>query len=224
MARRIGGAGGGSDPGGGISGGVLAIAVAGALALGGVGAGGLTGGTAVTGESPGGPDLSVRNAEGRKSARKGDSRQAWERMGMRELRKVAKQDLTCVEHSRGRVREYFLRAPCTSLDRIVFAVGDGHGDSMFVSVEWVGFRTKTQAAEFKKVEDAPDSGDIVPLGGSLLTMADVHFSGNHYKSRLDGKTVVIAETETAVGQFGDTVLDTVADVAVYLPDVEHAKR
>jgi hypothetical protein len=226
MGRRIGGAGGGSDPGGGISGPVVVAAVAGVVALGGAGVAGLEGDAASTGagESLSGQNLSTRKAEGQKSARKGNSRQAWERMGMRELKKFAKQDLTCVAYSHGQVREFFLHTPCTSLDRIVFAIEDGHGNSLLVSVEWVGFRTKTQATAFKKVEDTPDSGDITPLGGSLLATADVHFSGNHYKSRLDGKTMVIAETETAAGKFSNTVLDAVADVAVYLPDIEHAKR
>lgn len=172
----------------------------------------------------GGPDLSVRRAEGQKSARRGDSKQAWERMGMRELKKAVKQDLSCVARSHGQVREFFVRTPCASLDRIVFAVSDGRGSSMLVSVAWVGFHTKAQAAEFRKVEDTPNSGDVTPLGGSLLSLADVRFSGNHYRSRPDGKTVVIAETETASGQFGNATLDAVADVAVYLPDVEHAKR
>lgn len=226
MGRRIGGAGGGSDPGG-ISGSVVAVAVAGLLAVGGVGAAGLGGATASSGgaaESLTGPNLSARKADGQKSARKGEAKQTWQKMGMRELKKTVKQDLTCLEHSHGKVREFFLRTPCTSLDRILFAVGDGQGNTMLVSVVWVGFRTKAQAAEFKRVEDISGSGDITPLGAPLLGMADIRFTANHYKARPDGKTIVIAETETATGHFDNEVLDAVADVAVFLPDVEHAKR
>ncbi|MFL6145136.1 MAG: hypothetical protein ACJ72N_25130 [Labedaea sp.] len=226
MGRRIGGAGGGSDKGG-VSGAAVVVAVAGVLAVGGAGFAGLEGATVSSGgaaESLTGPNLAVRKAEGQKSARKGEAKQAWQKMGMRELKKTVKQDISCLAHSHGKVREFFLRTPCTSLDRILLAVGDGQGNTMLVSVVWVGFRTKTQAADFKRVEDVPGSGDITPLGASLLTMTEIRFTGNHYKPRLDGKTLVIAETETATGHFGEDVLDAVADVAVYLPDVERAKR
>jgi hypothetical protein len=113
------------------------------------------------------------------------------------------------------VREFFVRAPCTSLDRMLFGDGDGNGVVVFVA--WVGFRTSGHAQEFKRLDDVYGSGNITPLGGALLDMADIHFTGQHYRSRADGKTIVIAEAEPGAGHLSDELLDAVADVAAELP-------
>ena len=42
-------------------------------------------------------------------------------------------------------------------------------------------------------------------------------TAEHYQSRLDGRSVVVAEAETATGQVDAATLDAVADVASYLP-------
>jgi hypothetical protein len=68
MGRRIGGAGGGSDPGG-ISGAAVAVAVAGVIAVGGAGTAGLEGAAAGSSESLTGPNLTPRKTEDQKSAR-----------------------------------------------------------------------------------------------------------------------------------------------------------
>jgi hypothetical protein len=51
---------------------------------------------------------------------------------------------------------------------------------------WVGFRTKADAAAFERVERVQNRGDITPLGGALLGLAHVHFTGHHYHSRPNG--------------------------------------
>jgi hypothetical protein len=136
---------------------------------------------------------------------------------MRTLKKTFKRDLKCVAASTDRVREFFLRTPCTSLDRILFAVGDGKGNSAVISVAWVGFRNRSDADAFERVETIQGSGDITPLAGALLNLADVRFTGHHYQPRRDGTTMVIAETESAAGYVGSDVLDALAEVAVWLP-------
>lgn len=85
-----------------------AVVAAGVLAVGlstGVGSGGLTlGGSgavpevgvgsqrAVRGAGSGGsPQLKARKSEGQKSARKGDADAAWQRLGMRQLKRTARQ-------------------------------------------------------------------------------------------------------------------------------------
>jgi hypothetical protein len=138
-------------------------------------------------------------------------------MGMRGVRKQVKQDLTCIANSFGQVREFFLRTPCTSLDRVLFAVDDGHGDLIVVSVAWVAFRTRGDARRFKDLDDTYGTGNVSPMGGALLGLADVRFTGQHYRSRRAGTTVVIAEAEPADGAQEDAVLDAVAEVAVLLP-------
>jgi hypothetical protein len=51
----------------------------------------------------------------------------------------------------------------------------------------------------------------------LLGVADVRFTGRYYDSRSVGGMVVIAETEPLSGAPGAEVLESVARVAVYLP-------
>lgn len=56
-----------------------------------------------------------------------------------------------------------------------------------------------------------------PLGGTLLGMADIRFTGQHYHSRSDRNTVVVAEAEPVSGQLTDETLDAFADIVVLLP-------
>ncbi|SFR20029.1 hypothetical protein SAMN04488564_10592 [Lentzea waywayandensis] len=217
MARRIGGAGGGSDPGAGKAG---AVVVAGVLAMSvAAGTGGLSvgGGASTVAVDSAGVNLTKARSEGKKSARKGDADGAWRQMNMRTLKRTAKPALECVSHSFGQVRDHFVRNPCKSLDRTLFAVGDDRGNVAVVSVAWVGFRNRREAGEFKKLIDVHGTGDVSPLATPLLDLADVRFTGLHYQSRSDGSTIVIAETESASGQVSGETLDAIADVASWLP-------
>lgn len=114
MGRRIGGAGGGSDPGS-SKGTLVAIVLAGSVAAagGGLSFGGSTAGGAA--DSVAGQSFNAKKADAKKSAQKGDADAAWRRMGMRTLKRRPKQDLTCVANSFGHVRQFFLHAPCRSL-------------------------------------------------------------------------------------------------------------
>jgi len=221
MDRRIGGAGGGSDPGSGKGGGFVVAAV---LTVAVAAAGGGVGGTSVVGSSAGqavgttsGKSISAQKVEAKKAARRGDADEAWRRLGMRTLKKAVKQDLECVANSFGQVREFFARTPCKSLDRVLFGLGDDQGNSVVVSVAWVGFYTRGDARDFKRLDDVHGTGNVTPLASALLGLADISFTGHHYESRPDGKTTIIAEAEPATGQISDEVLDAVADVAVLLP-------
>ncbi|MFD4670678.1 hypothetical protein ACFWNN_13135 [Lentzea sp. NPDC058450] len=211
MARRIGGAGGGSDPG--SKAGV--VVVAGALALSVAAGGGLSGGGAAI-ESTG-VNLAKARSDGKKSARNGDVDGAWRQLNMRTLRRTAKPALECVSHSHGQVRDHLARNPCKSLDRTLFAVGDDNNNVAVVSVAWVGFKNRSDAAAFKKLIDVHGTGDVIPLATPLLDMADISFSGLHYASRSDGTTIVIAETEPASGRVSGETLDAIADIASWLP-------
>ncbi|MGW6448678.1 hypothetical protein [Lentzea sp. NPDC055074] len=214
MARRIGGAGGGSDKGAGTAGavvaaGVLAMSLTGGLSVG--------GGASTTAVDSAGVNLGKARSEGKKSARNSDADGAWRQLNMRTLKRTAKPALECVSHSFGQVRDHFVRNPCKSLDRTLFAVGDDQGNVAVVSVAWVGFPNRRDAGEFKKLIDVHGTGDVSPLGAPLLGLADVRFTGLHYQSRTDGSTIVIAETESASGKVSGETLDAMADVASWLP-------
>jgi hypothetical protein len=165
-----------------------------------------------------GRDLGTRREEGRKSAQRGKSDEAWSRMKFKELKRKVEHRAECVTAASGKVREFLTRTPCTSLDGILLAVGDGHGNAAMVSVVRIGFRTAAKAKSFEKVEAVQGSGDIRPLPvQAVLGLAGVSFTGHHYQPRQDKTAMVIAETDTATGHIDNAVLDALADIASYLP-------
>ncbi|SDM82531.1 hypothetical protein [Allokutzneria albata] len=176
-------------------------------------------GAAQAGSSPS-LQLRARKSEGQKAARRGDAAGAWQRMGLRQLRRTARQQAECVTASYGQVREFFARHRCKSLDRMLFPVADKTGNIAVVSVVWVGLVNSNDARKFQTLMDEHGTGDITPLGARLLDLANVTFTGLRYGSDRDGNTVTIAEAENAAGsRFDHDTLDAIAEVAAYLPRV-----
>jgi hypothetical protein len=197
----------------------------GAAGLGGLGGTGGASASSIAGnladdvaDSLPGRDLKTRKAEGRKSAQRGRSDEAWSRMKFKELRRKVEHRLECLASSTGQVRTFLTRTPCTSLQGILLAVGDGRGNAAVVSVVRIGFRTGAQADAFQKVEDVGGSGDIRPWNvAAFLNLADAHLTANHYHLRDDKTAKVIAEADTVSGHIDNDVLDALADIASYLP-------
>ncbi|MFB9908488.1 hypothetical protein [Allokutzneria oryzae] len=164
--------------------------------------------------------LRARKSEGQKAARRGDADAAWQRMGLRQLRRATGQQIECVAVSYGRVREFFTRHRCASLDRMLFAVADKTGNTAVVSVVWVRMARTSDARKFRTLMDEHGTGDITPLGARLLDLANVTFTGLRYGSDRDGRSVTIAEAENAAGgRFDHDTLDAIAEVAAHLPRV-----
>ncbi|WP_156755891.1 hypothetical protein [Actinokineospora pegani] len=209
--------------------GVTAVAAfaggGGAAGLGGAGAGAGAGAPAAAevgvgsvrlGGSSG--QLRARKSEGQKAARRGEVEGAWQRMGLRQVKRIAKQQAECVAASFGQVRQFFTTHRCTHLDRVLFAVADGEGNTAVVSVAWVGLTDAREAREFDGLMETHGSGDITPLGGALLELGHVEFTGLRYGSDRDGAAVTVAEAENAPGaRFDHDTLDAIAEVAAYLP-------
>ncbi|MEU0531273.1 hypothetical protein [Amycolatopsis tolypomycina] len=204
---------------------VAAVGGGGALSFGGAGA---ASGGVVADALPGnladdvvdslpGRSLEARKAEGKKSARRGKTDETFSRFKLKKLKQAAKHELECLINSTGKVREYLAEHRCTSLHQELYAVGDGRGNAAVISIARVGFPSKGDAEGCEKVEKVQGSGDITPLGGALLGLTHLKFSGHHYQSRIDGKTMVVAETETATGHVDAATLDALADVSVWLP-------
>ncbi|WP_239154375.1 hypothetical protein [Amycolatopsis sp. FDAARGOS 1241] len=164
-----------------------------------------------------GRSLRVRKSESQESARRGKRDQALSKLKLKNLRKTVRQEVNCLLATTGKVRNYVAEHRCTSLGRGLYAVGDGHGNAAIISVARMGFPTKSHAAGCERVEKVQGSGDITPLGGELLGLAGVHFTGLHFDSRLDGATMVVAEAETATGHMDNEMLDTLAEVFVWFP-------
>ncbi|HYS35982.1 MAG TPA: hypothetical protein VEO01_10145 [Pseudonocardiaceae bacterium] len=161
--------------------------------------------------------VDAETASSRQAAAKGDETGAWQRMGLKELKKPIKRELRCAVQSFGQVQQFFLRHPCDKLDQLLFVVGDAQGDTIVGTVMWVKMPSKSAAAEFRRVEDTYGSGDVTPLGTEVLELGGVRFTGKHYKSRPDGSLVVVAETEPVRGRPSNTLLKEVATVADVLP-------
>ncbi|PSL51860.1 hypothetical protein B0I31_11754 [Saccharothrix carnea] len=205
----------------GKKGGAGTVVAAGVLVLGLVGSAGAAGGGGVFGPSASGSagssGVAARKLDGQKAAKRGDRDGAWQRLGMRRLDDRWQRQVECLSASHGEVREFFAHTPCTSLDRVVIAVGDGAGNNAVVSVAWVGFRNTRDLRAFKRIEDRHGSGDIYPLGASLLGLADITFTGDNYGTDVDGTTITVAEAEPAAGHVDRETLDALAEVAAYLP-------
>ncbi|MFJ7214211.1 hypothetical protein [Amycolatopsis sp. NPDC098790] len=203
----------------------LAVAGGGAGVLGGAAGGGGAASEALAGNTAGdvvdslpGRSLKTRRAEARESAKRGKADEAWSRLKLKELKRVARPEGDCLAAATDRVRDFLVKTPCTSLDRMLLAVGDGHGNAAVISVVRVGFRSAKQAAAFEEVEAVHGSGDVRPLEiAAVLGVAGVRMTGLHYRSRPDGRAMVVAEADTATGHLGGDTLDALADVAAHLP-------
>lgn len=202
------------------AGGGLSLGFGGGLGVGAAGEG-IAGNLAGDGtDSLSGRDLATRRSEGRKSAQRGKTSETWSRLGVKELKRVVRQEIKqakCAAAATGKVREFLARTPCTSLQRVLWALGDGHGNAAIVSVAWVGFRTRADAEAFERVERVQGSGDIEPLGGALLELKDISFTGHHFGAHRERSIMAIAEVETAAGHLDVATLDTIADVSAWLP-------
>lgn len=221
--------GGGKKKGGGV-----AVAAAAAVAIATGSSGAAVGGLAGSGTSAGsvfadnvaadvvdglpGRTLSQRTAKARESAKKGNRKESWSRMKMKELRHRFEHEAECLSAATGRVREFLAHTPCTSLDRMLLAVGDGHGNAAVVSVVRVGFKSAGQRNSFQEVETVQGSGDVRPLEISLaLGIAGVSFTGLNYRDRRDKNALVVAEADTAAGHLDGPTLKALADVARFMP-------
>lgn len=206
---------------------LAAIALAGALAAGGgaaaggalgggaLGAGGSGGVAQSTGLSPAQLKRAVGNS--RKAARRGQHDEAWRRLGFRPARRAIERHAECVVHSYGQVQQFFVRNPCRELQRMLYAVIDGDGNTIVVSVAWVRMAGARSARELRKLADVYGTGNVSPIAGAALELGGVPFTGQHYQSRRSRSLVVIAEAEPASGRPDPALLDAAADVAVLFP-------
>ncbi|MEU4745387.1 hypothetical protein AB0G02_33675, partial [Actinosynnema sp. NPDC023658] len=187
-----------------------AVGYGGAVGLGAGASGGGGGGGA-------GPSVRARQAEGSDFASRGDAEGAWQRMGLRELKRTDRERTDCVAAAFGAVREFLRRTGCAEMDRALFLVGDDAGNSAVIAVAWVAFPSTADARGFRDVADAPGSGDVKPLDTAQVGLGDIAFGGANYGSDRHHDTVTVAEAEVAAGYVTPEVLDALAEVAAQLP-------
>jgi hypothetical protein len=193
--RRIGGSGGGSDPGKKKGTGfVVTVAVVIALGSSGVSAGGSA--TATRSSTSQG-----RSSSGGRSSFEiatEDFRSAKVRLVRRGLRvdgHLQPDGATCAEHAYGQVRNFFLGRPCADLHRAQFQVRDKKGDVVLVAVSWVQMPDLDSARAYKRLVDAYGTGNIIELSREGGRYRTVRYTGQRYASRRDGTVVANAQAE-----------------------------
>jgi hypothetical protein len=192
-----------------------AVVVGGLIAVGG-GAGG-AGSVGAAADSSVTQAVKAETQSSEAAARAGQETEAWRRLGLKELKKVARNDLVCALQSYGQVREFLLRTPCRSLAGVVLAVGDPNSNQVAVSVAWVRMRSADSAVRLKKLEDTFGTGDVTPIAAEVLQLGGIRFTARHYGSRRAGTLVEIAEVEPIRGRTPTVLLDAAAQVAKELP-------
>lgn len=160
--------------------------------------------------APGGPSVGG-GSSGQPAARQPLSGGTWDSMGLKRAKSnVGTRATNCVASSYGKVRQFFGRKPCRSLQRALYTLSDSKGNTLVVSVAWVGMASSADAAELKALTDGNGTGNVLPLSG-----AGVKFTGTNYSSRQSGSMVVIAEAEPLKGR--PSSLSRVAQTAAKLP-------
>lgn len=183
-----------------------------------VGGGGLGGATSVGGaDSAVEQSVQARITSSKNAARKGQYDEAWRRMGLKAIRREVKQDLECALHSFGQVQQFFLRTPCRSLQRMLLPLGDGHGNTIVLSIAWVRMFNASSAERLKQLADTYGTGNVSPIGREILEQRGIRFAGQHYASHRTGSLVVIAEATSGSGWPNAEMLDGAAHVAVEFP-------
>lgn len=168
-----------------------------------------------------GRSIKTRRTESKESAKRGNTKESWSRLKVKELRRELgklEREAGCLAAATGKVREFLAKTPCTSMNSMLLAVGDGHGNAAVITVVRVGFRSKKQADAFEEVEAVQGSGDVRPLDiAAALEVAGVKMTGLHYAPRHDHYGMVIAEADTATGHVDSETLEALADVASWMP-------
>jgi hypothetical protein len=180
-----------------------------------VNGGGLTDSLGAVLDSASSQSADAETASSQRATR--DEERAWRKVAVKKIKQTIKQHLQCVVQSRGQVRQFFARTPCASLDEMLFALADTHGNVFVLSVVWVRMTSASDAKALEDLDNTYGTGDVTPIATEVLQLGGIRFTGQHYASRRKGTLVVIAETEPVSGQPSATLLNDTALVASVLP-------
>lgn len=104
-------------------------------------------------------------------------------------------DKNCAENSYGSVQHFFLANPCVWLARASFTLRESGSLATLVAVSWVDMNNTEAAMQYKKLVDAPDTGNITELTRVSGPYQSIRFTGRFYASGIDGTTVWNAEVQ-----------------------------
>jgi hypothetical protein len=180
VRRRIGGRGGGSDPGPKSNKGTTVLLAAGlAVALGAGGTAATAGRTASVGASAPSGSTSARS-QARTSSRKAQIARA--RLALRGAKLLShttdnsthidvpgerSADEACVENSYGEVQEFLRAHPCRALQRELYVIDDRPAGEVLGVAAWVEMERESVARELRCILDSPGTGNITELSREI---------------------------------------------------------
>lgn len=150
-------------------------------------------------------------------AKAGHVASAWAKLGWQFLGHISGHNPECAGSTFGHVRDFFLQSPCRSLDRSIQIVRETRGSTIAITIAWVHMPSIAAAQQFQAVIDTDGSGDILPLATTVAGTSGYHFDGHHYKSRIDGSTVIVAESAIAQGSLDTATLNSAAIIGANFP-------
>ncbi|HVQ96025.1 MAG TPA: hypothetical protein VMU51_33685 [Mycobacteriales bacterium] len=174
-------------------------------------------GVVIASNDRGSPTGGTPLARARAAAHRGDGDAAWRALSLTGSTAATDRTSRCAANSFGQVRTFFLRTPCRLLQRELLGVHDDKGNMTFLAINWISMRTTAEARRLKALLDSDGSGDISPIGATVLRGQHVRFSGAYYASRQDGSVLVVAESTAVRGRPSSTLLHQVADVGAEFP-------
>ncbi|MEQ3542512.1 hypothetical protein WHI96_27260 [Pseudonocardia tropica] len=137
------------------------------------------------------------------------------RLGIRVSGRLEDDSGDCAANSYGRVRQYLLAHPCSSLRRAQFEVRDSKGDVALVPIAWVEMPTKAEADALKQLMDTGGTGNITELSRQRGRYRTVRYTGDAYASRQDGRLVVNAQAQPVLRGWTGLALTSIATNAVH---------
>lgn len=98
-------------------------------------------------------------------------------------------DSNCASHAYGQVQNFFRSNPCRWLARTYIIVREHNQGLALVAISWVDMPTLPLAMEYKRMVDAPGTGNITELSRESGPYRNVIFNGNDYLSGIIGTAV-----------------------------------
>jgi hypothetical protein len=136
------------------------------------------------------------------------------RHGLRVDGNVSNDGADCAEHAYGLVRDFFRRQPCTSLRRAHLTLHDRKDDVVLLAISWVKMPDRQTARAYKRLVDAPGTGNITELSREGSRYRTVRYTGLRYASRRDGLVVMNAQAEPVARGWGGIALATIVNDAI----------
>jgi hypothetical protein len=101
----------------------------------------------------------------------------------------------CAADSYGLVHRFFLSHPCKWLVRASFAVRGNSGNVILVAISWVRMTNNALAKEYRRLVDAPGTGNVLELSRQSGRYQRVRFTGRFYESGMVGTSVWNAQVQ-----------------------------